>query len=220
MYSIANAPCGPPKPRNAVFDCVLVLPQKPSIVDVGQPVRVVEVAQRARHHRTGQVGREAATRDHVDRHAVDHALVVVADFVRVVEIVALAGDHHVVVAVRTQLDRAQQLPCSERRAAREQTRLRFLAAETAAHAPAFDQHVVRRHAQRVRDHVLHFGRVLRRAVDVHAVVVLRHRVRNLAFQIELLLAAEQHFAGFATRARAAIFAPASPRASFIGGKTC
>jgi uncharacterized membrane protein YsdA (DUF1294 family) len=112
------------------------------------------------------------------------------------EVVALAGDHHVVVAVRTQLDRAQQLPCSQRRAACEQTRLRFLAAEATAHAAAFDQHVVRRHAQRVRDHVLHFGRVLRRTVDVHAVVVLRHRVRNLAFQIELFLAAEQHLAGF------------------------
>lgn len=31
MYSIANAPWGPPKPRNAVFDCVFVFPQRPTI---------------------------------------------------------------------------------------------------------------------------------------------------------------------------------------------
>ncbi|MGF6751452.1 hypothetical protein OKW36_007112 [Paraburkholderia sp. MM5482-R1] len=146
-----------------------------------------------------QVGGKAAARGHVDRDAFDHALCVVADFVGVVEIVTLAGHHHVVVAVRAQLDRAQQLPRGERGAAREQRRLRFLAAETATHAPAFDQYVMRCNAQRVRDEVLHFGRMLGRAVDVHAVVVLRHRVRDLPFQIELLLAAEPHLTGLAMR---------------------
>ncbi len=58
---------------------------------------------------------------------------------------------------------------SERRTAREQPRLRFLAAEAAAHPPAFAQHVVRRPVEHMRDHMLHFARVLRRTVDEHAV---------------------------------------------------
>jgi hypothetical protein len=46
---------------------------------VGQPVGVVEVAQRARHHRARQVGRVAGARDHGDLRAKDAALAVVAD---------------------------------------------------------------------------------------------------------------------------------------------
>ncbi|ABA47595.1 hypothetical protein BURPS1710b_3214 [Burkholderia pseudomallei 1710b] len=166
---------------------------------VGQPVRVVEVAHGARHHGPRQIGGEAAARRHVDRDALDHARVVVAHVVAVMEIVPLAGDHHVVVAIGAQLHRALQLPCGERGAAREQARLRFLAAEAAPHAPAFDEHVVRREPQRVRDEMLHLARVLRRAVDVHRAVFLRHRVGDLPFEIELLLAAQRELARIAMR---------------------
>ncbi len=143
---------------------------------LGQPVGVVEVADGARHHRAGQVGREARARGHVDLHAEDAAVVVVAGFVRKAEVVPLAGDHHVVVAVGAQLHRAGQLPRGQRGAAGEQRRLRFLAAEAAAHAPAFHQHLVGMPAQHVRHGVLHLGRMLRRAPHVHAVVFLRHGI--------------------------------------------
>ena len=35
MFSTAIAPCGPPKPRNAVLLCVLVRPEKPSMATFG-----------------------------------------------------------------------------------------------------------------------------------------------------------------------------------------
>ncbi|KDB51037.1 hypothetical protein X805_33380 [Sphaerotilus natans subsp. natans DSM 6575] len=159
-------------------------------IDVGQPVGVVEVAQRARHHRRRQVGRGAGVGDHLDLGAQQPPGLVMTDAVAELEAVAPAGDQEVVVAVRAQLDRALQPLRRQRRAGREQRRLRLLAAEAAAHAPALHLHLVRRQPQRVRDDVLHLGRVLGRAVHQQAVVLLRQRVGDLALQVELLLAAE------------------------------
>ena len=149
------------------------------------------MADRARGDRAGQVGRIAGARDHVDFGGEDAAVVVVADFVFVMEAVALAGDQHVVVAVGAQLDRALAgCAAAMADAAAPQRRLRFLAAEAAAHAPALDHDVVRVHAQRMRDHVLHLARVLGRALHQHALVFLRDRVGDLAFEVELFLAAD------------------------------
>ena len=75
--------------------------------------------------------------------AEDAAVVVEADVVRVRERVALAGGAHVVVAVEPQLDGAAGPARDQRRDAREQRHLRFLAAEAAAHAPALHDDVVR-----------------------------------------------------------------------------
>jgi hypothetical protein len=147
--------------------------------DVGQPVRVVEVADRARHHRAREIGREAGARDHRQLGAEDPAVVVVADLVLVVEAVAPPGDQEVVVAVEAQLDRPAELPRRDRGDAGEEGRLRLLAAEAAAHAPALDLDVVRLQAEQLRDQVLHLARMLRRAVDEHAAVLARHRVRDL-----------------------------------------
>ena len=155
-----------------------------------QPVGVVEVAQRAGHHRTRQVGRMPGARHHRDFSAEDAALVVVADLVVVPEAVAPAGDHEVVVAVQPQLDRSPQPRSCHCRHAGEDRRLRFLAAETAAHAPAFDMHFVGLQMQRMRDQVLHLARMLRRAVHMHAAALFRDRVADLPFEIELLLTAD------------------------------
>ena len=158
--------------------------------DVGQPVGVVEVAQRARHHRARQVGRVAGARDHGDLGAEDAALVVVAHLVLVPEAVAPARDHEVVVAVQPQLDRAAQLARGHRGHAGEQRRLRFLAAEAAAHAPALHVHLVRLQVHRVRDQVLHLARMLGRAVDMQRAALLRNGVADLALEVELLLPAD------------------------------
>jgi len=52
---------------------------------IGQPVGVVEVAQRPRHHRARQIGRVAGARDHADLGAQHLAVVVIADLVLVPE---------------------------------------------------------------------------------------------------------------------------------------
>ena len=48
MSSITSIPCGPPKPRNAVCEVLLVFAIRPCTQHVGDPVGVVDVAQRAR----------------------------------------------------------------------------------------------------------------------------------------------------------------------------
>ena len=114
---------------------------------------------------------------------------VVADVIVELEAVAPAGDQHVVVAVGAQFHRAIQPPRRYRGDAGEQRRLRFLAAETTAHAPAFHQHRMRCHAQRMGHHMLHLAGVLGRAVHAHAVAFKRHGIADLAFQVELFLPA-------------------------------
>ena len=73
--------------------------------------------------------------------------------------------------------------------------------------------------ERVRDHVLHLARMLRRRVDVHAAVLARDRQRDLAFEVEVVLAAGAHGAAQAMRRRAPARAAASPRVTCTGGST-
>jgi len=100
-----------------------------------------------------------------------------------------AGDEEIVVAVEPQFDGALQPAGSHRRHARKDRRLRLLAAEAAAHAPALDVHLIGMQVQGMRDQMLHFARVLGRAMDMHRTALFRNRVADLAFQIELLLTA-------------------------------
>ena len=79
----------------------------------------------------------------------------------------------------------------------------------------------------MRDQVLHLARVLGRAVHVHAAVFLRDGVADLAFEVELLLAADVERAlqavrrrGDGARAPLAGFAVAAAlRTRCIGGTT-
>ena len=160
----------------------------------GQPVGVVEMAQRAGHHRRRQVGRMAGVGHHVDRHAQDAADVVEAHVPSEVEAVTPAGDREVVVAVWPQLDRPLQLVRGQRGDAGEQRALALLAAEAAAHAPALHLHQVRGELQRVGHQVLHLARVLGAAVQQQAAVFLRQGVADLALEVELLLPAEREAA--------------------------
>ena len=78
-------------------------------------------------------------------------------------------------------------------------RLRFLATKTTPHAPALDQHIVGMHPQRVSHHVLHLRGVLGRAVHMHAAALFGDGIRDLTFQVELLLSAELERARCAVR---------------------
>ena len=140
--------------------------------------------------RSGQVGRIAAAPGQRELDAEDAAVAVEADVVIGDEVVALAGDQHVVVAVGAQLHGAAKLLREQRGDAGEESRLAFLAAEAAAHPPAIDDDVVGVDVERMRDLMLDLAGMLRRAVDVHRAVFLRHRVRDHPFEVELLLAAD------------------------------
>ncbi len=130
---------------------------------------------------------------------MDQATVVEPHLVIDQKIVPLAGDHHVVVAVGTELGGPPGSLGDQRRDAGEQIALRLLAAEGTAHAPAFDRHGVVGHAQHDRHHVLDLARVLGRAVDRDLVVLAGDRHRDLALEIEMVLAADRHLAGEAPR---------------------
>ena len=89
-------------------------------VHIGQPVGIVEVAQRTRHHRRGQVCRVARTRDHGNLHAQHAPFVVMPHFVFVPEAMAATGNHEVIITVQTQLHRLFQTRGRYRRHAGKQ----------------------------------------------------------------------------------------------------
>jgi hypothetical protein len=123
-------------------------------------------------------------------HAQHAALVVVAGLDVDDKAVAPAGDHEVVVAVQPQLDRALQPLRRHRGDAGDGRRLRFLAAEAAAHAPAFHAHRMGRPPQRMRHHGLHLAGVLGRTPQLQAAAFGRCCVGDLAFEVEVFLAAD------------------------------
>ena len=145
--------------------------------------------------------------------------VVEADAVVVGERVALAGDHEVVVAVQPQLDRALALARGQRRPHGDMAGLRFLAAEAAAHAPALHRDGVVLQAQRMRHPVLHLARMLGAGIDPPLVLLQRQGVGDLAFQVEMFLAADFELPVQAVRATRASAASGSPRRTVTGGST-
>ena len=175
------------------------LPAQREDVDIFQIVGVVEVAERARRDGARQVGRVAGAKRHFDLRAKDSPVIAKADVVGIVAAVPLAGNHEVVVAVDAQFHRTLQPLRGDGGDARKNRRLRFLAAEAAAHPPDFARHLVGRQVQRVRDDILHLGRMLRRTPQVDAIVFLRHSIRNLPLEVELFLAPDIPFAGDASR---------------------
>ena len=157
-----------------------------------------------------QVGRAAAAR--VEHHVIagDDARLVVADAPVGAEIVALAGQREIVVAVEPHLARASGDARAERGDGRPGAGLALLAAEAAAHAARLHGHERVGNAEDARHDVLHFGRVLGRGVDRHFVALAGNGEGNLAFEIEMLLAADRELA-LEPNGAAAMAAPASPR---------
>ena len=122
--------------------------------------------------------------------AIDLAAVVAADPVGNAEIVALAGDDHIVIAVIAHPAGLPGQPGGNRTGNGQRVALAFLAAKAAAHPPHFDPDGVHRQPQRLGNLVLHLGRVLGRGMDHHVAIVLRQGQRHLPLQIEMLLSAD------------------------------
>ena len=163
-------------------------------VHIAEEIGVVRVKDRPVGHRAGEVGAEAAIGQHGQLQAGDQAGVVETHGVVVGKRVALAGDHEVVVAVQPQLDRALELVRGNGGPHSQMAGLGFLAAEAAAHAPAFHAHAVVVDAQRVRHPVLGLARVLGTGVHQPLVLLLRQHVGDLPFKVEVLLPADLELA--------------------------
>ncbi len=80
------------------------------------------------------------------------------------------------------------------RSTREERGLAFLAAESAAHAPAFHRDVLRAQVERVGHEVLDLGGMLRGGIHAHRAVFQRHRGGDLAFEVEMILAPDGELA--------------------------
>ncbi len=164
-----------------------------------QVVGIVGVAQGAIGNRTRQVERHAAAHGVLEGDAENMALVVEAGGIVDAEVVTLAGDAEIVVAVVAQHHGTAGLSREKCCDGSRQIALGLLAAERAAHAPDLDRYRMIGHAERGRDLVLDLGRVLRRAVDGDLVAFAGDGDRNLAFEVEVLLAADLDAPRYAMR---------------------
>ena len=170
-------------------------------LDVFEIIGVVDVEHRAIVHRSRQVGRIAAARCQHEAQAQDPAVAVETDLVVREKVVALAGHQHVGVSIQPQLHRPPGLVRQHRGGGCNQRRLAFLAAESAAHAPALHHDAIRGDSEGVRHDGLDFGGMLRRAVQQHAAVLLRQRHGNVALEVEMVLAAHHDARGQPVRRR-------------------
>ena len=116
-----------------------------------------------------KVRRTAAAR--VERHFVTRytALVVVTHAPIGAEIVALAGQREVVVAVEADFAWSPREARGEGRDRRPSAGLAFLAAEAAAHPARFHGHEGVWYSKDAGDDVLRLGRILRRSMHRHLV---------------------------------------------------
>ena len=112
-----------------------------------------------------------------------------------VEIVAFAGDDHVIIAVIAHFARLAGEGGGDGTGHRERVALAFLAAETTAHAAGLHTHRMHGLADGMGDFVLNFGGVLGGGVDVHVAIFARQSEGGLAFKIEMFLAAHIDRAG-------------------------
>ncbi len=103
---------------------------------------------------------------------------------------ALAGHDHVVVPVGTALGGAAGLGGDQRGGGGEQGRLGLLTAEAAAHAAHLDGHCALRDGEHPRNQQLHLAGMLGRGPDVDLAVFPGGSQRHLAFEIEMILAAD------------------------------
>ena len=154
-----------------------------------QMIGVVGMQHRPVADRQAQVLAPAAAGEVAERDPEDAARPVHPGAVADAEVVALAGDHHVVVAVVAHPDGAAEGAGDDGAGDGERVALAFLAAEAAAHPPHLDPDRVHRQAGRRGHLVLDLGRVLRRTLHRHPVLG-RQRQRDLAFEVEMLLPAD------------------------------
>ena len=140
--------------------------------------------------RPRKVPRHAAAQRLVELDAQDAAGLVETHTIVDAEIVPLAGDDHVVVAVVDAFRRPAGEPGRQRCRGCRQIALAFLAAEAAAHPAHFHRDRMVRHAQHLGDRVLDLARMLARTVDGDVLVLAGDGERRLAFQIEMLLPAD------------------------------
>ena len=155
-----------------------------------QEIGVVGMEHGAIHDADAEIGRTSAARVEIEIDGADPPVRVVADRIGRKKIVTLAGHDHVGIAVEPQLARPAGFTRRQRRDHGPLGRLGLLTAEAATHAPHLAGNERIRDSENARHDVLHLARMLGAGIDQHVAVLARHRERDLAFEIKMLLAAD------------------------------
>jgi len=140
--------------------------------DVFEKICIVHMRHRAIVDRTGEIGRVSAPRGEQHFERKQSTLLIEAHVVVGQEIVALAGDDHIEIAIEPKFHGTMSFMREHRDCRGQQSRLTFLAAKAAAHSAALNRYAVCGNVERVRDDGLHFGGMLRRTVNQHRAVFL------------------------------------------------
>ena len=156
---------------------------------VGNVVAVVDVQTGTVIDGARVVGAVTAARHERDVGAQNAAFIVITHFVVDAEIVTLARDHHVVIAVHAQLDGALQFECGQSSALAENAGVAFFATKATPHATTNNFHVVGAEVQGRSGFTLVAIWVLSGAIQSELTIFTRHGIRNLAFHVELFLLA-------------------------------
>jgi hypothetical protein len=174
--------------------------------------------QRAVCHWAGQIGRPATARGKQAIHGQNAPIIIKAQIVIYAEIMALAGDFHILIAVGPQFDSAAKCALRPRRPRRKTGSSGFLCRQSrrpcGAHSPPphWQAH------PGMGNHMLRLAWVLGRGEDGDLIILAGDGQCNLAFQIHMVLAAHMKApldaVGGAARAGAI-----SPRSSFRGAVT-
>ena len=155
----------------------------------GDEIAAIGMQHGAVTDRQAQIRRPAATRQMHEIGADKFARSIGADPVADAEIMPLAGDHHVVVAVVAHLAGP---PGRQRRHGagnRQMIALTFLAAKAPAHPPHLDPDIVKGQPQSMGDLVLDLRRMLAGTVDDHTALGGQRQCR-LSLKVEMLLPAD------------------------------
>ena len=163
--------------------------------DVRDPVRVVDVAQRPRQHRLGQIEAPPTVGGQGRLERDQPAVVVETDPPLGVEAVPLARHREVLGAVEPQSDGASGQDRAERRDRGEPVRLHLLASEAAAHPQALHRDLVVVPAEHVGDDLLRLRRVLGAGLDEDLAALVDVRQGAVGLQVEVLLTGELEAAG-------------------------
>jgi len=148
-----------------------------------------------------EIGRVAAIRRLLEDHRFDQAIPGKPDVVVDAKAMALAGQHHVDIAIEAELDGPSGFRRSQSGQARNTCSLGLLTAEPAAHSPDFHRHLVIENTECFRHQMLDFARMLGRAHDRHVSTLAGDGEGDLAFQIKMILPADPKSSRQAMRRR-------------------
>ena len=156
----------------------------------GQKIGIIGMEHHAVDCPLAEIGRTSAAHPKIQINGADLAIGRIANLPIHPRIMTLAGQNKILVAIKPDLARPSRMMRRQSRQGRPLRGLRLLAAKATAQTPHLAAHQSLGQIQHPRHTVLHFGRVLGGADELHLAPLTRHGHGNLAFQIKMFLSAD------------------------------